>query len=143
MAYDHEHFVLLKFLSKTILEAHDVQWIFIPTRSQESYHCSDRLGEAGVHNERLEDDVDQEVRVVPETDTVVDPWTVMIESFDTVTAYLAVSAATRSDCAVIRAQLRTVNDVEHVFEVYIFVLEVAWISARTQREEKQAHHVEE
>ena len=49
--------------------------------------------------------------MVLQPDAVVDPGTMVVEPLDTVSADLAVLAAARSNRAVVRAQLRTVNDV--------------------------------
>ena len=81
--------------------------------------------------------------MVLQSDAVVDPRTMVVEPLDTVSADLTVSAAARSNRAVVRAQLRAVNDVQHVFEVHISVLEVPRILTRRQREEDEAHDEDE
>ena len=81
--------------------------------------------------------------MVLQSDAVVDPRTMVVEPLNTVSADLAVSAAARSNRAVVRAQLRAVNDVQHVFEVHISVLEVPRILTRRQREEDEAHDEDE
>lgn len=56
------------------------------------------------HNcSELEEDIQKEVVVVAKTNTVVDPWAVVVEPLYTMIANRAVSAATRADHIAVRA----------------------------------------
>lgn len=76
--------------------------------------------------------------MVSNTHAIVDPGAVMVEPFNAVVADGTVAAATRTNREAIRAQLCTVNVLEHVEEVDFFILEVAGLGAGGTEEKEEA-----
>ena len=64
--------------------------------------------------------------MVPKPNTIVDPWTVMVEPLYAVLADGAVPATTCPNRQTVRAELSAVDVVQHVHEVYVLVVKVAW-----------------
>lgn len=87
------------------------------------------LGQRNCKRCKLEDDVQQEVVVVADTDAVVDPGAVVVETLNAVVADLAVSASACADCFAVRAQLCAVNCFQKVLKVNPVVSKVAGLSA--------------
>ena len=68
------------------------------------YQGHDQEDEGSDEHESLSRDVSQEVVMVPEADTIVDPWAVMVEPFYTFVADTAVTRSVSSHRFTVRAQ---------------------------------------
>ena len=72
--------------------------------------------------------------MVPYTDAVIEPWTVMVKALDAVSTDRAVSAAACSYCLAIRAELGAINDIEHFHKVDFLVAYVSRFGHRRESE---------
>jgi citrate lyase synthetase len=108
---------------------------------QESDQGHDGFRTVDEHNHCLKCDVKVEIVVIADSNAIIDPGAVMVKSFDTVAADGAMSASTRADTFTVRTQLRTVNQVQHLHEVNLFVYEVAWLRAGCNCEKDQAENL--
>jgi len=75
--------------------------------------------------------------VILDTNTIVDPWAVMVESLNTVTTNGTVSTSSRSDSMAVRAKLCAFYVVKHVKEVNIIIDDVSWRGQSSKEVEHQ------
>lgn len=104
----------------------------------EAKERQDTLPARHQHREGLEKDVDDEVVVIADPDAVIDPRTVMIESFNAVLADAAVAATTRADGVAVWAELRAVHLGQHLIKVDVFIDEVPRLDASGEGKENEA-----
>ena len=76
--------------------------------------------------------------MITHSHAIVNPWTVMVESFDAVAANGTVTATARANGVAVGAELGTLNFLKHVHKVDTFILEVSRLHAGCTREEKEA-----
>jgi len=75
----------------------------------------------------LRADVHNEIVMIPESDAVVDPRTVVIKPFNTLVAHSTVTRSGSADGFTVRTKLCTFNSSNEISKVY-FILNIAWLS---------------
>jgi hypothetical protein len=85
----------------------------------------------------LESDVCQESVVVPDPNTIIDPWAVMIESFHTLMADCAMSTSDGSQNFAFGAKLSGV-EIFHKLDKFNSFFNVTWIFAVSQSQKEQS-----
>ena len=73
--------------------------------------------------------------MVPDTDTIVDPWAVMVKALNTMPTDTAVSTATCANRIAVRAELCAFYLLKHVHKVDFVILEVSRFGAGGASEE--------
>ena len=66
--------------------------------------------------------------MILDANAIVQPGTVVVEAFDTVSADRAVSATTCANCRAVRTELCGINSIEHVHKVNVVVQDVSGLS---------------
>lgn len=69
--------------------------------------------------------------MVLKSDTIVNPGTMVIESFDAALADRAVLGARSSNCKAVGAQLDVIHRLEQLHEVYFGLFQIPWIATRS------------
>ena len=94
-------------------------------------HLDQLVQGGGKHDDdgrEYEDQEPYEVDVISDSDAVVDPGAVVVESFDAAVACRAVTAARGTNHKAIRAKLDWVHNLHQFEEVHFFWLgDVAWV----------------
>ena len=131
--WDHERFILHKVC---ILDDPRKSVILRYFIDKEATHGVNALGKGGVYDDCLREDVHIKVVMVANSNTVVNPGTVMVKALDAVSTDRAVSASAGPYRLAIGAELSAIDDIKHFHEVDVLVAYVSRLSHRRESEKE-------
>lgn len=107
----------------------NVNWNILGRLLEHSSQSNDALSKCLDDQKSLRKHEQVEKVVIAQTNTIIDPRTVMVKTFDTNLADGTMLTATRAYTFTLWTQLGAVDDFQQVHEVYVLVHNASWLRA--------------